>query len=116
MLAHLHEARRSIADHLATADPDRVATAQAVEALEVFAELERLVHAGQVLYARRATEGTAWRDEGHRSSASWMAEKTGMAMGEAIGVLETSDALASLPATTEALRRGELSGSQECDR
>ncbi len=65
MLAHLHEARRSIADHLATADPDRVTTAQAVEALEVFAELERLVHAGQVLYARRATEGTAWRLENH---------------------------------------------------
>ena len=33
MLAHLHEARRSIADHLASADPDRVTTAQAVEAM-----------------------------------------------------------------------------------
>jgi hypothetical protein len=41
-----------------------------------------------------------------------MAEKTGTGMGEAIGVLEASDALAALPATTEALRRGELSGSQ----
>ncbi|MGH9019010.1 MAG: hypothetical protein ACRDY1_14760, partial [Acidimicrobiales bacterium] len=89
-----------------------VTTAQAVEALEVFAELERLVHAGQVLYARRATAGTAWRDEGHRSSAAWMAEKTKTGLGEAIGVLEASDALATLPATTDALRRGELSGSQ----
>src|SRR5580693_5030841 len=101
VLAHLHEARRSIADHLASADPDRVTTAQAVEALEVFAELERLVHAGQVLYARRATEGTAWRDEGHRSSASWMAEKTRTGMGEAIGVLEASDFFFNVPATTE---------------
>ncbi len=106
------KARCDIAAHLAHADPDRVTTAQAVEVLEVFAELERLVVAGKVLYTRRATQGTAWRDDGHRSAASWMAEKTGTGLGEALGTLETAEALASLPETTEALRRGELSGSQ----
>ena len=111
MLAHLHEARRSIADHLASADPDRVTTAQAVEALEVFAELERLVHAGQVLYARRATEGTAWRDEGHRSSASWMAENDQDRHGRGHrGPRSLRRSGLVCPATTEALRRGELSG------
>ncbi len=41
-----------------------------------------------------------------------MAEKTGTGMGDALNTLETSSALASLPETTDALRRGELSGSQ----
>ena len=112
MLADLLDARRRIVAHLAEADPERVTTAQAVEVFEVFAELERLVVAGKVLYSGRATQGTAWRDEGHRSAASWMAEKTGSGVGEALAVLETAEALQGLPETTEALRRGELSASQ----
>jgi hypothetical protein len=112
VLADLLDARRRIVAHLADADPDRVSTAQAVEVFEVFAELERLVVAGKVLYSGRATQGTAWRDEGHRSAASWMAEKTRTGLGEAVAVLETAEALQSLPETAEALRRGALSGAQ----
>lgn len=69
----MEEARREIARHLAEADPDRVTTAQAVEAMALFAEIERLGSAGKVLFTRRASQGTAWRDEGHRSTGSWMA-------------------------------------------
>ncbi|MGD0379162.1 MAG: DUF222 domain-containing protein [Acidimicrobiales bacterium] len=112
MLAQLEKARRDIARHLAEADPDRVTTAQAVEVLALFAEIERLGSAGKVLFTRRASQGTAWRDEGHRSAASWMAQKTGTGLGDAVATLETAEALAGLPRTTEALRRGELSGPQ----
>lgn len=112
MLADLLDARRRIVAHLAEADPDRVSTAQAVEVFEVFVELERLVVAGKVLYSGRATQGTAWRDEGHRSAASWMAEKTGTGLGEALSTLETAEALQSLPETADALRRGALSGAE----
>ena len=80
--------------------------------MTLFAEIERLGAAGKVLYTRRAAQGVVWRDEGHRSAASWMAEKTQTGMGEAMAVLETAEALTSLPETTEALRRGELSGPQ----
>ena len=65
-----------------------------------------------MLYAGRAAQGIVWRDEGHRSAASWMAQKTGTALGEAVGMFETSEALQDLPETTDALRRGELSGPQ----
>jgi hypothetical protein len=112
VLAHLEEARREIARHLAEAEPDRVTTGQAVEAMALFAEIERLGAAGKVLFTRRASQGTAWRDEGHRSTASWMAQKTGTGLGDAIATLETAEALTALPMTTAALRRGELSGPQ----
>jgi hypothetical protein len=112
MLAALKGARRDIARHLADADPERVTSAQAAAFVELFAEIERLGGAGRVLYAKRAAESTAWRDEGHRSAASWMAEKTKTGMGEAIASLETAEALRSLPSTSDALRRGELSIAQ----
>jgi hypothetical protein len=112
VLAALRNARRGLTEHLAGADPDRVTTAQAAELVALFAEIERLGSAGKVLYANRAAESTVWRDEGHRSAASWMAEKAKTGMGEALATLETGTALLSLPATTEALRRGDLSATQ----
>ncbi len=112
MLVTLKNARRDMARHLAEADPDRVTTAQAAELVGVFAELERLAVAGKTLYAKRASESLTWRDEGHRSVASWMASTTRSGVGDALATLETSQALAFLPETTEALRRGELSAPQ----
>jgi len=41
-----------------------------------------------------------------------MAETSGTALNDVTGMLETSERLRSLPETTEALRRGELSGPQ----
>ncbi len=92
--------------------PTLVPSAKASELVALFAEIERLGAAGKVLYAERAAQSMVWRDEGHRSAASWMAQKTGTGLGEAIGALETSAALGSLPETSEALRRGELSAPQ----
>jgi len=112
VLATLERSRREVARQLAEADPDRVTTGQAAELVALFAEIERLAAAGKVLYAGRAAQGVTWRDEGHRSAASWMAETTRTGLGEAMATIETAEALQSLPETTEALRRGELSGSQ----
>lgn len=112
VLAALESARREVSRHLAEADPDRVTTAQAAELVALFADIERLGSAGKVLFARRAAQSMVWRDQGHRSAASWMAATTGTGLGEAIGALETSAALGSLPETSEALRRGALSAPQ----
>ena len=112
MLSILRNARQGLTEHLAGADPDRVTTTQAAELVALFAEIERLGAAGKMLYSNRAAESSVWRDEGHRSAASWMAEKTKTGMGEAVATLETAAALESLPATSEALRRGDLSAPQ----
>ncbi|HEY5025094.1 MAG TPA: DUF222 domain-containing protein [Acidimicrobiales bacterium] len=112
MLAALENGRRDMARELAEADPDRVTAAQAAALMMVFADIERLGAAGKVLFSKRASESMAWRDEGHRTPASWMAHTTGTGVGEAMAALETSAALGSLPETADALRRGELSASQ----
>ncbi|HLM97365.1 MAG TPA: DUF222 domain-containing protein [Acidimicrobiales bacterium] len=112
MIAVLKTARGDISRHLATAEPDRVTSAQAAELVELFAEVERLSAAGRVLYARRAADSAVWRREGHRSAAAWMAAKTGTGLGDAVASLKTAEALESLPSTSEALRRGDLSVSQ----
>jgi hypothetical protein len=112
VLETLERARRGVARQLADADPDRVTTGQAAQLVALFAEIEWLAAAGKVLYAGRAAQGVTWRDEGHRSAASWMAETTRTGLGEAMATIETAEALQSLPETTEALRRGELSAPQ----
>jgi hypothetical protein len=112
VFSSLRDARRGLADHLVGADPERVTTTQAAELVALFAEIERLGAAGKMLYSNRAAESSVWRDEGHRCAASWMAEKTKTGMGEALATFETAAALESLPATSQALRRGDLSAPQ----
>ena len=116
LFTSLEAARRDIGRDLVDADPDRVTTSRAAELVTelvtLCAEVERLVFACKVLFSNRASQSTTWRDEGHRSAASWMAETTGTAVGDALSAIETSSALESLLETAEALRRGELSGSQ----
>ncbi len=93
-------------------EPDRLATGDAAALFEIFTALERAVVAGKTLLAPRASDSGVWRNKGHRSPASWVAEVTGTSLGEAIGMLETAGRLQSLPETTDALRRGELSAPQ----
>jgi hypothetical protein len=107
--------KRAVTDvtaYLADLEPDRITTSQAAELSSLFAELARLGSAGQTLVARRAAQGERWKAEGHRSAASWIARAAGTGLGEAKGLLETGERLERLPATTQALRRGELSGTQ----
>ena len=68
--------------------------------------------AARTLVTARATEAREWEKEGHRSPAGWVAEKIGSGFGEGTSLVETSERLVSLPETTEALRRGELSSAQ----
>ncbi len=107
--------RRAVKDlgaYIAGLEPDLITSAQAAELFGLFAELTRLASAGQVLLGPRAAESDAWKIEGHRSPASWVAKETGIGLGEAIATLETAERLRSLPATTEALRSGTLSAPQ----
>ena len=103
---------RDISTYLAQLDPERITTSHATELFGLFAELTRLGSAGQVLLSPRVAQSDNWRNEGHRSAASWLAKQTGTGLGEAISSLETAERLQSLPRTTEALRNGKLSAPQ----
>ena len=111
-LKELEAAGDVIASHLAVADPDALTTGDAAKVLEVAARIERLAGALRLLVAKRAADGMVWRDQGHRSAATWMAETAKVPVREALEAVETASALRVLPATTEALRRGELSRAQ----
>jgi Domain of unknown function (DUF222) len=111
-LAVFEKALEDFKGELADFDPALITTGAATRAFEVFSAVSRIMVTATTLVAGRAAEGGAWRHAGHRSAADWMAATTGSGVSESIGVLETSEQLVALPETTEALRRGELSGSQ----
>jgi hypothetical protein len=67
MFDDLREAVSLVRRHLAGADSDRVTSAQAAEAVEIFADLSKLDAAGLTVYAPRAAESTEWVDAGHHS-------------------------------------------------
>lgn len=106
------EAVAQIRSFLEEVDPQTLSTSDAADAVELFVEIERLGAAGKLLLASRAADSTKWICEGHRSAASWLAERSGSSMRDAVSSIETADRLRALEKTSAALRRGELSFSQ----
>ena len=105
-------ALQSLVDQLRTVvrelHPRGLSRDEAAELIQVFAEGERLCAAGRTIAARVVERSGAWRADGHRSAAHWVADRTGMAVGQAVGVLETARRLEDLPATRQAFQSGEL--------
>jgi hypothetical protein len=104
----VHSARRLVGD----LDPERITPWQADRLLDAFVALERAAVAGKLLCAAKAADSCAWRQEGHRHAADWLADTMGIGLGPAIATLATAEWLAELPVLADALRRGELSQSQ----
>ena len=73
----LGEVRGELADF----EPALIATGDAAKLLDVFAAIERAMAAATTLVAGRAAETGLWREEGHRSPASWLAQKRGTGVG-----------------------------------
>ena len=93
-------------------DPRYLPTTTAARLVTLFDEVERLATAGKTLAARAVERSGAWREEGHRTAAHWMAAETAVPVGKAVVDLETARRLEALPATSEAFRAGELSEPQ----
>ncbi|HEX2267846.1 MAG TPA: hypothetical protein VHI97_06555 [Actinomycetota bacterium] len=74
---------------------------EAAELVELFAEGERLCAAGKTMAARVVERSGVWSTEGHRTAAHWMAEKTGVAVGQAVGTLQIARRLEHLRRTTK---------------
>lgn len=111
-LARLDHAFEIVHAVLSDVDPQCVSGDDAGLVLERFVKLARAVAAGQLAFARRAEQCMTWRQEGHRSAADWLAQKTKTSVGEAISTLDTAKRLPQMPATMEALRQGSLSVPQ----
>jgi len=80
--------------------------------VETFGEATRVCTAVTTLLAGRVAQTQVWAQGGARSPAEWISRATGTPMGQAIGMLETAEHLADLPATETELRSGRLSPAQ----
>ncbi|HVC71807.1 MAG TPA: DUF222 domain-containing protein [Acidimicrobiales bacterium] len=99
-------------EFVAEIDLGAMSGGEAVEHGEFFAKFERTGTAGSMVVAPKIADCFAWRQEGHRTAADFLAAKMGMAPGTATGVLETARQLAELPETANCLRRGDFSLAQ----
>src|SRR2546429_479931 len=96
-------------------DPALIDGPGAANLLQAFGRGERVCAAAKALLARRVDETGAWRGNGHRSAAHWVAEATGETVGAAARTLETARALDALPETEAAFRSGRLSEVQAAE-
>ena len=112
MFEKVNRALAALKEAVADLDPDVLETTSARALVDKFAEAERVAAAGKALAARRVAESGAWRSNGARTPAHWMATQTGTSVGAAVGVLETAARLKDLPATDAAVRSGRLSEAQ----
>ena len=80
--------------------------------VDLFTRAERLSVAGRGLAARRVQTALAWKRDGHRSAAHWLASSTGVSVGGGARSLQMARELEALPDTAEAFRAGELSEAQ----
>jgi hypothetical protein len=97
---------------VADLEPGCIAARDAKGLIELFGDAGRLCAGATTLLASRVAATKVWADDGARTPAEWMSRATGAPMGQAIGMLETAERLAELPATEAALRDGQLSPAQ----
>lgn len=93
-------------------EPGLLDGADAAGLVEVIARGEHVCAALKALLARRVEETGVYRDGGYRSAGHWLASKTGVTIGAAVGALQTAHLLDQLAATAVAFRAGELSETQ----
>jgi hypothetical protein len=93
-------------------DPAGVDGTSAVRMFELFTQAERLGGAGKLLWARRVEDTSAFRQDGFRSAADWVAARSGIGVGAAINGLETARRMEGLDVAASAWQRGELSQTQ----
>ena len=98
-----------VADEL---DPDVLLPVDAEKIVRKAIRLERLAVAIKTVASPRACDSMAWKQQGERSEANWMAKVTGTSVGNAAGMLETGRRLKELSGTDRALRSGQLSSDQ----
>jgi hypothetical protein len=92
--------------------PNAVPLPEAAALWAAFDGIERAGAAAKVLLAGRVAESGDWKQQGYPSAAHHLAAVAESSVRSAQATLATGKRLADLPATTAALRTGEVSGSQ----
>lgn len=90
-------------------DAHQVAACLALDLWKAADDLERRAAAIKTLVARQVAASGQWRRDGFRSPAEQLATISGTSVAAARDQLDTSERVAALPATAEALRSGSLS-------
>ena len=93
-------------------DPACLEAADAERLLEVFSEGANLCQAAVTLLSRRVQQSNRWKRNGHKKASEYLAHKTGVSVGEAVGTLKTAEALEDARDTREAFQAGTLSPTQ----
>lgn len=109
VLEELEKVEARLAELAGTLEPGALSPEAARSVLGGAAAIERRAAGLRLLVTRRALVAAPYQDEGHRSEASWLAEQTRTSVPEAVQTIVTAQRLAELPATTDAVRRGDLS-------
>jgi hypothetical protein len=103
----------AVRDFATRFDPALVTTRDAMELVAVLAQVEHTVAASKALAAARVADAPRLLNtKGFRSAAEFLASTAGTKIGDAIGMLETVEALDGLDAATEAFKTGKLSPRQ----
>ena len=90
-------------------EPAVLSAESAASLLHLAGAIENVGAAIKLRLVLRALQGAAWKEEGFRSEAAWLAERTRSSVPQAVAVMVTAERLEALPATTEALAAGQLS-------
>lgn len=96
----------------AVRNPEDISAAESVELYRVMDRIARAAGAAKLLLAKRVDASGEARRRGYRTTAELLAKLSGSSLGTAKGELETSEALAGLPTTTDALLGGAVSPEQ----
>jgi hypothetical protein len=104
---------RAVAEELcreiAGFDPALYSGADCAVLAEALSKTEKACAGARARAGARAVACGAHKDRGFADGADWLAKKTGMSLAEARSDIDTANSLADLPATADALARGEVS-------
>jgi hypothetical protein len=112
MLEELAEQRSRAAAFAARFDPQCLTGREAAKARAEATALKNIWATVEAMAGARETECGAWRREGDRCEAGYLARKTGVSVSSATDTLKTAERLADQPGVAAAARRGELSPAQ----
>ncbi len=111
-LRPLEAATDQLSELLASLDVGLVLPSALTDLVALGERVERLGHGLTTRAAAKIAATEVWRADGDRSPETWLARHTGTTAAEAARLVETGRQLEQLPATADAVRRGELSARQ----
>lgn len=112
MAGEFHAAIATLRGAVSALEPECMDGHDAAALLEWVIEGKKLLGAAETLLVKRVDECRIWAADGHRGMADWLAVRNGISVGQANAVVETSQRVASCPATEAALRDGQISTDQ----